>query len=74
MPAPVMPMATEVGRLLGNDDQVANADADRRTAPRTQIGLVRGVRLDRSGCQGGQPKNPHRIATIDTTIAAPTIA
>ncbi len=74
MPATVMPMPPEVRSFLRNDNQVAYSDADHRTAPRTQVGLVRRIRLDRSDGQGGQPKKPHRIATIDTTMAAPTIA
>ena len=74
MPATVVPMTPEVRSLLRNDDQVADSYADHPTTARTQIGLGRRIRLDWSNGQGGQPKKPHRMATMDTTMAAPTIA
>lgn len=74
MPASVMPMTAKIGSLFGNDNQVTDSNANRRATSGTHIGLVRRVRLNGGDRQGGQPKKPHRIAAMDTTIAAPTIA
>ena len=74
VPATVVPMSPEVRSFLRIHDQMPDSYVDHRTTAGTQVGLVRRIRLDRSNRQGGQPKKPHKIATMDTTIAAPTIA
>ena len=59
VPAPAMPVATEIGGGCGNDHEVSLSDGDLGRAPRTGVGLTRLVGLDRlddlviAGSEGG---------------------
>ncbi len=43
-----MPMPTQVGGMIGNDDEMERARRNRPVATRAEIGLPRRIRLDRS--------------------------
>ncbi len=67
-----MPVAAEVGRVHGDDDQVADPDADLLVAARAAVGLAGLVRLDPAELYLGIAA--HSSATAITARAASTIA
>ncbi len=46
-PASTVPMSTQIRRLLGDDDDVANSGVDDRFTTRADVRLARLIRLNR---------------------------
>jgi len=69
VPAPVVPVASLVGGLVGDDDEVEHSGLDAQIATWAQIRLGGGIGLDRGD------RHPEKIAHTTTAIvasAAPT--
>jgi len=65
-----MPVAAQVGRVEGHDDEVPGAGRDVLVAARAEVGLLRLVRLDAPDLYLGIRAHASRSAT--TTNAATT--
>ncbi len=71
VPAPVMPMTSQIGSFVGNHHQVVCARRDGSHAPGTQILFGSLVRLDRG--DGHVEKTAHAIKASIAAIATITM-
>lgn len=74
-PAAVMPMAPEIGVMVGDHHEMERARGDGVVTARTDVGLPGGMRLDGSDGDGVVGPHPAKIAqatTANVSAIAPT--
>ena len=71
-PARPMPVATEIGRQVGDDDEVTLAGLDEAVAPGTQVPL--GGRIGLNDRNGFYPEIAHSTRATTTSTTPATMA